>query len=558
MRNLQTLFEKGQRLLRDREFKKAELVFLKLNKLAPNVTQALEALGIIALETRNFSQAKKYLLKAIKIAPSSEELQNLMGTILQANGTPHEAIIYFERAIILNGSYSNAHYNYARSLVETGSIVMASKYFSIYSKQKPNDFDAHITYLEVLLNNSAHQKAEEFLGSLGSRAFLNARFLNLLARTSAGLGEYERSLENFYSILKQNLNDWMTYKKIGIVLKAAEISQGVRKNNAGNQFHRIRSIVLNAPQVNLLEYWFSSFSHLEQKDYFQLALRRFPEPDSKVLVLDAKSPIVGQKNKQVKEPKNVVALLHWGRSGTGFLHSLVDNHPEVITVPGQYCAGFFEKNVWDNIFSEDLQQMVQNCTEMYEIFFNPEAKSPPGVVLGHATSEGYGAMGQNKNQSLRIDQRIFEKCLLDQLRCRDKINQGIFFKCLHIAYQQTLGKTPDASHIFYHIHSPTRYALFNFLSHFPKAKFLMTVREPIQNFESWVSTAVQEKQSYEFVVERAANFLFEFDQKLFSRFSSRGIKLEDIKVKTSETMTAMCRWMEIETSNTLFESSFRG
>jgi len=68
MRNLQTLFEKGQRLLRDREFKKAELVFLKLNKLAPNVTQALEALGIIALETRNFSQAKRYLLKAIKIA----------------------------------------------------------------------------------------------------------------------------------------------------------------------------------------------------------------------------------------------------------------------------------------------------------------------------------------------------------------------------------------------------------------------------------------------------------------------------------------------------------
>ena len=37
-------------------------------------------------------------------------------------------------------------------------------------------------------------------------------------------------------------------------------------------------------------------------------------------------------------PDKVVALVHFGRSGSGLLHSLIDGHPEVSTLPSIYFS----------------------------------------------------------------------------------------------------------------------------------------------------------------------------------------------------------------------------
>ena len=42
-------------------------------------------------------------------------------------------------------------------------------------------------------------------------------------------------------------------------------------------------------------------------------------------------------------PQNMISLVHFGRSGTGLLHSLIDNHPEIYTLPSIYFSEFFDK-----------------------------------------------------------------------------------------------------------------------------------------------------------------------------------------------------------------------
>ena len=54
---------------------------------------------------------------------------------------------------------------------------------------------------------------------------------------------------------------------------------------------------------------------------------------------DEAIPIDGTDNKPAKTarpPDKMVALLHFGRSGTGLLHSLIDGHPEISTLPSLY------------------------------------------------------------------------------------------------------------------------------------------------------------------------------------------------------------------------------
>ena len=50
-------------------------------------------------------------------------------------------------------------------------------------------------------------------------------------------------------------------------------------------------------------------------------------------------------------PKKITALLHFGRSGTGLLHSLIDNPPEVSALPSVYFNEFFDHLQWSDFLA---------------------------------------------------------------------------------------------------------------------------------------------------------------------------------------------------------------
>ena len=65
------------------------------------------------------------------------------------------------------------------------------------------------------------------------------------------------------------------------------------------------------------------------------------------------------------ETKKITLLLHFGRSGTGLLHSLIDGHSNISTLPSIYFSEFFDYFTWNKIIAGGWKDMASNFTKIY-------------------------------------------------------------------------------------------------------------------------------------------------------------------------------------------------
>ncbi len=557
---LQKLFDKAQRHISNGNFHRATPLLLKIKKSTPDSPEVLQSLGIIALETDEPSQAINYLQQAVQIAPDLAEIWNLLGGALNADGHMTNAIEALERAVSLKPNYAKAHFNLAMILFHGRMIDKADYHFKQALAGMLGDFDAHITYADFLIKHAAHQEALKVLEHAHGLVPGNS-WANFLSGTAcAGLGMLKEALEYFYTALKLLPDEPETYKEIGVILKAMETLPTTTARTQRDELEKIRSLAPLSPEPDILDYWLGCFSASHSGDSLKLATRKFPLPQDEAVKIETPSRNYESETKHPETSENIVALLHWGRSGSGFFHSLVDGHPQVSTLPGHYLASFFSQDMWSIISSSRIDEMIGRFVDHFEVLFDAAAKSPPGFgpVTHIGINEGYTTMGESKDQTLHLDRKAFAQNLNALLAGRNRIDRGTFFRSVHKAYEQTLGRSAHQTNIFYHIHSPDNYGLLNYLMHFPQSKILMTVREPIQNLESWVSSAIDEAQSYKRIIDRIVGFLIAFDKSVFRDHPSRGIRLEDLKFETVKTMDALCQWLEIKNDPALEHPTFQG
>lgn len=85
----------------------------------------------------------------------------------------------------------------------------------------------------------------------------------------------------------------------------------------------------------------------------------------------------------------------------------------------------------------------------------------------------------------------------------------------------------------------------------------MMVREPIQSCESWIRLPFKEN-NYSSIVARIIQMLFAIDQVAFRTQDSLGVRLEDLKRQPKATMRALCAWLGVEETPSLYESTAQG
>ena len=73
-------------------------------------------------------------------------------------------------------------------------------------------------------------------------------------------------------------------------------------------------------------------------------------------------------------PNEIVALVHFGRSGTGLLHSLIDGNPEVSTLPSIYFSEYFDRFRWKEIIAGGWDEMADCFISGYEVLFMPNLR----------------------------------------------------------------------------------------------------------------------------------------------------------------------------------------
>ncbi|MBF0587961.1 MAG: tetratricopeptide repeat protein [Magnetococcales bacterium] len=272
--------------------------------------------------------------------------------------------------------------------------------------------------------------------------------------------------------------------------------------------------------------------------------------------------------------EEAVALQHFGRSGTLFLHSLFDSHPHITTTPGMALNNFFSPHIQQrfNLKPDHPQwrkKLAQTVTESYLFLLDPCSHPGPVHTDDHQRL-GFDGMGEDRNRPLKVDRTLFVGHLQQLLNQCQEVEPRTLFKLIHMALDRTLGCeiTPN-KRIFHHSHNTQTTGFRRFLAQFPKARILTAMRHPVQSLESmlyndmntpapnppggdWISAAYD---------EAATSLTAMWDHMLLPAHllhPSVAVRLEDLKKHPREIMPKLAEWMGIADHEALYRSSFLG
>jgi hypothetical protein len=319
------------------------------------------------------------------------------------------------------------------------------------------------------------------------------------------------------------------------------------------------------PSINFArqKLYLDGFRPHEADESFNRVIAALPAIADETIQINA----TGHQHTTVTQlPNKMVALLHFGRSGTGLFHSLIDGHPEITTLPSIYLRGYFNEGIWDKISADGWRGLPARFANEFAVLFDARTAKPIPSRLGEKSisigdKEGMTSVGENRDQFLSLDREAFCSAALNLMEGMESVDPMSFLLIVHAAFEEVIGTHESSGSnkrlCFYHIHNPDDYAMANFLRYAPDTQLLITVREPIQNCESWLRFSVEEN-NYEECVNRILGILFGFDQIPFRMRGSVGVRLEDLKTRPEATMKALCTWLEVEDSPTLYEMTAQG
>ncbi len=284
----------------------------------------------------------------------------------------------------------------------------------------------------------------------------------------------------------------------------------------------------------------------------------------------------------------ITTLMPFGRSGSLFFHALFDSHPQITTLPGIYFKGWFGHAVWERFAPAKgdphwRQKLVERIVQEFEPLLDARStRNVPGNPIPAARhlakASGFMEMGPDRDTPFRIDREAFSGALLSLLQGMESVSQSDCFWLIHQAFDQAVGRTEKRQHCFYHIHNPDMFEFANFIRHFPHARQLYIVRQPVQSLESWMLTSLegyftsaddrpsdagQEGGHHLAVawlgaVKKIAAMLFEMQSPFHALTESRGVRLEDVKREASRSMPRIAAWLGVADDPALYDASFCG
>src|SRR5260370_19729732 len=109
----------------------------------PNQAEALQLLGVIAIQTRRDDLAIDYLNRALRLKPDFAAAHNNLGFALQRQGKLGEAEASLRQALRLKPDYAEAHNSLGVALWQQGRLKEAAASYQQALRVKPDYAEAH-------------------------------------------------------------------------------------------------------------------------------------------------------------------------------------------------------------------------------------------------------------------------------------------------------------------------------------------------------------------------------------------------------------------------------
>lgn len=389
-----------------------------------------------------------------------------------------------------------------------------------------------------------------------------------------------------YEGWQNNLDEWLEDKNYILCTSILE-SQNISVMQA--MAKGIKPIIHNfvgAKNIYPKEYIWNTIDEaikiLQDKNYNSSEYRKFIE-DKYSLEMQIKSlktllykisprnPGIGTSYKrQIKldDIDEVVSIYFYGRSGSLFLQSLLDSHPNILMIPGDYIRFYYW--FWNSLDPKlnnrlDKNNVMDVFSQIFPFIFNSDSISGVFANSGYGGDFGirlgFNLMGEKQNKKLGINRDKFI-CELNKIfEDRKYITRKEFFKAIHIAYFYSLGRKYTFNRqpiivYFPHIANPDE--PIELLRDFPHTKRICMVREPVQSLGSLINTY---RRVCNISIEQ---MLYILRPALYAgitnmeEYLSCAIKLEDIHTKSRPTLEKICKFINIPWNDSLMESTFDG
>jgi hypothetical protein len=235
--------------------------------------------------------------------------------------------------------------------------------------------------------------------------------------------------------------------------------------------------------------------------------------------------------------ERVVAVCHWGRSGSLFAASYLDGHDDVVLLPpicGDVLYEFFER--YPSLTLRD--KLLAYPLFSYVSFFEGEFAIDPTdyFTAVAAILEVY---------------KHWSPSVLETSRA--------FFQCLHVAFSLALGRCPASPCplMVWQLHWwNEKYALW-FIEDFPKGLFLHTVRDPIAGYDRTFGQFGKTETNYP--SWWTIRYLNKADKPHAGTAPlSRAVRFEDLHNNTAETVSRVAGWLGLPHHPALMTSTFNG
>ena len=460
--------------------------------LSPEADETHYRLGNALQDLGRHQDAAASYRTVLSLEPDHAGAFSNLGAALQKLGQLDQAVASYCQALAIRPDLAETHYNLATALDELDRREGAVDSYRQAIALKP-EFAAAYSNLGNTLQGLG--RLEESVEACRTALAITpdvAEMHGNLGTALQKLGRLEDAIASYQASLAIQPDSFAVWNNVRAAIKALDYPP-VKSGRSAGDFAACFSPAARATgNFAAFEYEMASYRPHEADESYHRAMAALPARAGQELTVDAAS---GGPAERPRLPEKLVALLHFGRSGTGLLHSLIDGHPEISALPSIYLRGFFNTGVWETIAAEGWRVLPERFADVYEVLFDAGfARFTPGIVQEKTAylgvKEGMTSLGEGRDESLAVDRDAFCAEALRLIAHHETIDPMRFLLIVHAAYEKALGTVTEKHTALYHIHNPDTFTGLNFLRYAPDARLLMMIREPLQSCESWVREGV--------------------------------------------------------------------
>jgi len=254
--------------------------------------------------------------------------------------------------------------------------------------------------------------------------------------------------------------------------------------------------------------------------------------------------------------KKIISICYYGRSGSVFLQSLFDGHPECITIPGPYMTGFY---YWYKKKIKSSKNIINSFLEDFNFIFDPEFISKdyiPFARYSPGIDNNFHKLGINNDQKLIINKALFKKNLCNLISDKN-VRVDIFFLKIHEAYAKTIGLDwKKIKYIIFQLHDVHTNSI-SFLNNEFECILLRVIRNPIKSNLSLVHHKIEYiKRDIPNLLSFLLDEMNTFDTGL-NKFSKEiYIKLEDLHNHPRSLLKKILNNLNLEWDDVILKSTF--